>query len=106
MTQVTKSPPTTKLRGIDIPEGPNIPKVLNFYSHERYYSAPFHVSTGLCMVAGDRLLYLIDENMCKARNWSLGESPGPIPVIACVCVCVCVCVCIVKLGYGGAATTY
>ena len=31
---------------IDIPEGPNIPKVLNFHSYERYYSSSFHVSTG------------------------------------------------------------
>ena len=27
-------------------EGPNIPKKLNFHSHERYYSSSFHVSTG------------------------------------------------------------
>ena len=31
---------------INIPEGPNIPKVLNFHSHERYYSSSFYVSTG------------------------------------------------------------
>ena len=30
-----------RLKTIDIPEGPNIPKVLNFHSHERYYSSSF-----------------------------------------------------------------
>ena len=32
--------------GIDIPEGPNTPKVLIFHSNEQYYSSSFHVSTG------------------------------------------------------------